>query len=328
MKIVPIYLFIILLLNGCVSDAPRDNPLDPQAPGFAKKGSLTGRLLVANVLSGIDEATVTSTADNISVQTDALGYFSFPWLSSGKQTFICTKENFTADTFSVSIQTGQKTEIFRNLNGAPVTVSSKIITRKIDQFWPATIYSVDIIAEVIDPNSGGDLDSVWFNVDSMMFPLSEPSGTSKYFTRTLDKGDFPTNTIDFLRGRKLYIISRDENKAINKSESFSITNIIEDAAEPVSPINNATVKADSISFHWSQPIVQFNYTYTIIISRIISGIPTLVQTYTNVNSFYQDYPIDGSMLSFQDKGVYVWAVAIVDDFGNYSRSKEYSFTVE
>jgi hypothetical protein len=325
MKITLIFLFIVLL-NGCIDDAPRDNPLDPRAPGFAKTGSLTGRILIANVSVGIEGATITSIAEKNSVQTDALGYFTFPSLSSGIQKFICTKQNFTADTFSVSIQIGQTTEIFRNLNGAPVTVFSKIITRKIDQFWPGTIYSVDIIAEVIDPNSSGDLDSVWFNVDSLMFPLSEPSGTNKYFTATLDKGKFPTNTIEYLVGKELYIISRDDNKAINKSAPFKITRVIGDAAVPVSPINNVTVKADSISFHWLQPNVQFNHTYTIIVSKIISGTPTLVQTYANVNSFYQDYPIDGSVLSLE-QGIYVWAVAIIDDFGNYSRSKEYSFVV-
>jgi len=327
MKIAPIILLYIVLLNGCIADAPRDNPLDPQAPGFAKEGSLTGRILIANVSVGIDGATVTSLTENISVQTDVLGYFTFPSLSSGIQKFICTKQNFTADTFTVSIQTGQTTEIFRNLNGAPVTVFSKIITRKIDQFWPGTIYSVDILAEVTDPNGNGDLDSVWFNVDSLMFPLSEPSGTNKYFTATLDKGTFPTNTIDYLVGKDLYIISRDDKKAINKSSPFKITRVIGDAAVPVSPINNASVKADSVSFHWLQPQnVQFNYSCTIIVSKIISGTPTLWRTYSNVNSFYQDYPIDGSMLSM-DIGVYVWAVAIIDDFGNYSRSKEYSFTV-
>ncbi len=328
MKIAPIFFLYIILLNGCIDNAPHDNPLDPQAPGFAKKGSLTGRILIANVSIGIDGATVTSVTENISVQTDVLGYFTFPSLSSGIQKFICAKQDFTADTFSVSIQTGKTTEIFRNLNGAPVTISSKIITRKIDQFWPGTIYSVDIIAEVIDPNSNGDLDSVWFNVDSLMFPLFEPTGTNKYFTATLDKGEFPTNTIEYLTGKDLFIISRDDNKAINKSAPFKITRVIGEAAEPVSPINNVTVKADSVSFHWSQPNVQFNYTYTIIVSKIISGTPTLWKTYSNVNSFYQDYPIDGSMLSFPDIGVYVWAVAIIDDFGNYSRSKEYSFTVE
>jgi hypothetical protein len=320
MKIVPFYILCILLVNGCAGDAPRDNPLDPQASGFAKKGSLTGRILIANISVGVSDAAVKSLTEKILVQTDALGYFTLPLLSTGKHAFVCTKTNFTPDTFTVDIQTGVTAEVIRNMNSAPVTISKKIMTRKIDQFWPGTIYSVDIEAEVTDPN--GDLDSVWFNVDSLNFPLT--SFSAKKFATTLENGAFPNNTIEFLTGRPLYIISRDVNNAVNKSDPFYITHIIDKAAVPISPINGETVNNDSISFRWTQPDITFNYSYTIIVSRVISGVPNLVKTYSGISSIDQQYPADGSMLTL-DIGSYVWAVLIVDDFGNYSRSKEYSF---
>lgn len=323
MKIVTTFLFIALSFIGCIDDAPRDNPLDPQSPSYTKDGGLNGRIIIANQATGISGAVVRDLTEAISVTTDSSGNFSFGKLTSGLHRFVALKENFTNDTFQVSIQPGAFSQIVRGLNGAPIVTFQRILTRKIDQFFPSTIYFVDVEADVTDPNSIYDPDSVWFNVDSSKFLLSY-SGSPNKFIATLDKGVFPTNTIQYLVGKQLHIISKDRNNAVNKSDPFYVTRVIENAAVPTSPINNDVVKTDSISFHWSQPDVTFNYTYTIIVSQVISGTPKLVRTYSGVNSIDQQYPIDGSVLTLP-QGNYVWAVAIVDDFGNYSRSKEYPF---
>jgi hypothetical protein len=326
MKIVSIYLFIILLLNGCVSDAPRDNPLDPQSPGFAKKGNVTGRILIANVSVGIENATVTSATENVSVQTDGLGYFSFPSLSSGKQTFICTKENFTADTFSVTIQTGQTVEVFRNLNGAPVTTFKQILTRKIDRYFPGPEYFVEVFALVSDPNDITDLvvDSVWFVVaDTIRYSLTY-FGPSKPFAATIYKIDFPTNTIQWLIGKPLTIVSKDKYNAMNISDPFTVTRVIEQSAAPI--VSNVDSLSTSFELKWTPPDVTYNYTYTVTVSEIIRG---TLKTYTGISSVNESlvYPYTANDAPLE-KGNYVWSVTIVDDFGNYSRSKESTFTVK
>lgn len=328
MKIVPIFLLFIVLLNGCIDDAPRDNPLDPQSSSHVKTGSMTGRILIANISVGIADATITSKTENISVQTDALGYFTFPLLSTGVRTFICSKMNFTTDTFSVTIQAGQIAEIFRGMNGAPVTTFKQIVTRKIDQYFPGPQYFVEISAAVSDPNGITDLDSVWFAVvDSIRYPLTYSVAT-KTFIATIFKYDFPTNTIQWLVGKPLTIISKDVNKAINKSDAFYVTRVIENEAAPISPspFINDTVSADSIVFRWSPPSVTYNYSYKIILSRVESGIQTVVWLRDGIGSFNEDQAYEGPNLESGKN--YVWTITMVDDFGNYSRSKESAFTVK
>lgn len=328
MKLGPFFLSAILLLIGCAGDAPRDNPLDPSAAGFSKKGSLSGRILISNVAAGIADATVKSLSEDISVETDALGYFSFPFLSTGIQQFVCEKENFIADTFTIAIQTGQTAEIFRGLNGAPITTFKQILTRKIDQYFPGPQYFVEISAAVSDPNGITDLDSVWLGVvDTLKYPLSY-SVTSKKFIASIYKYDFPTNTIQWLVGKPLTIISKDAQSAINVSDPFYITRVIENEATPISPspFIESSVAADSVIFRWTPPSVTYNYSYTITLSRVESGTQTIVWLREGIGSFNEDLAYDGTQLESGKN--YVWTITMIDDFGNYGRSKESAFSVK
>ncbi len=325
MKISSTILLISLLFNSCVDDAPRDNPLDPQSPYYINNGSLSGRIIIANQSSGISGATVRNTNESISVTTDSSGNFSFGKLSAGIQRFIVTKENFISDSFQVSIQSGGMSQVVRGLNGAPIVTFQRILTRKVDQFFPSTMYSVDIEAIVTDPNGVNDLNSVWFAVDSFKFPLTYNPNNNKFIT-TLDKGAFPTNTIQWLVGKPLFIVSTDDSGAVSSGSPFNITRVIENAAVPQSPTNNEVLKQDSLFFSWSEPDVTFNFTYTVNVS-IVSGTTYSVWTKSGLNATDQplQFPTDGSIQL--SSGNYVWSVFIVDEFGNSSRSKEYPFSI-
>lgn len=325
MKITTLTLFISLFFSSCIDDASRDNPLDPQSPNYTKEGSLSGRIIIANQSSGISGVTVWNFNESISVTTDSLGNFSFGKLSAGMHRFVASKSNFLNDTFSVTINSGVASNVVRGLNGAPVVMFQRILTRKVDQFFPSTMYFVDIEAVVTDPNGVNDLNSVWFAVESYKFPLTYNPNNDKFIS-TLDKGAFPTNTIQWLVGKPLFIVSTDDSGAVNSGTPFYITRVIENAAVPLSPTNNEVLKPDSIFFSWSEPDVTFNFTYTVNVS-IVSGITYSVWTKSGLNATDQplQFPTDGSIQL--SSGNYVWSVFIVDEFGNSSRSKEYPFSV-
>ncbi len=319
--------FIVLfLLSGCVGDAPRDNPLDPLSPGFSSRGTVTGQVVTAKRSTGIAGATITDLTEATTVSTDSSGYFLFPHRSAGTHTFIVSKSNFTSDTFSVTVQSGATANVLRSLNGPPSVTFQRILTRKVDQFFPSTMYSVEVEAAVTDPNNDNELVSVSFAVDTFRYPLSYNVLTKK-FTRTLDKGSFPTNTIQWLVGKPLSIVARDTLGAENAGAPFYVTRVIENAAVPQSPTNNESLKQDSIYFSWSEPDVTFNFTYSVNVSIVVSGTTTSVWTKTGLNATDQPlkFPNDGSIVL--SPGNYVWSVFIVDEFGNSSRSKEYPFTV-
>jgi hypothetical protein len=324
-----ILLIISVLLFGCVDNAPRDNPLDPLSPSYSANGTLSGKIIIAGISTPLGGVTVTELSGMISVTTDSSGLFLFTKLSQGNHRFICTKQNFTNDTFSVEIRPSETATITRGLNGAPVVNSQQILTRKIDQYFPGPQYFVDIAATVTDPNGVADLDSVWFSVDTLLFPLSY-SVNSKNFIAAIYKYQLPTNTIQWLVGKPLKIISRDRNNAVNAGSPFYVTRVIESSATPKYFTSAANDTATSTPlFTWTPPNVTFHYSYTIIVSRVESGTQTIVWLFSGLNSFFEEkqYPTDGSIAPLPS-GNYVWTITVVDDFGNYARSKEASFTVK
>ena len=322
MKSVHAFIWLAALLTGCIDDAPRDNPLDPSSSGFLKEGGLTGRIIIANQTNGIAGATVWNLTESIAVVTDSSGNFSFEKLSSGSQRFVVTKTNFTDDTFQTTIQSGATAQVVRELNGAPFVTFQQIQTRKIDYFSFSPRYFVDVSAAVNDPNGIADLDSVWFGVDTIRFPLSY-SVSEKKFLATVEKGSFPTNTIEWLINKPLRIISKDIHGAYNLSEAFSISRIIENTAAPIRQDTTNTTPL----FKWNPPVVNFNYTSTVTVYR--AGTETVVWSNSGLISFFEElqFPADGTV-SPLTPGNYFWTIAIVDDFGNYSRSRESYFVVK
>ena len=330
-QLIQITFLFAVLLYGC-KDAPHDNPLDPSSPEYSKTTSVTGHVLLLDVNSGLASAEVYSIEDSVTVLSDANGYFSFEHLNVGNQTLVCTKENFVTDTQRIILQSRTSTDVVFYMNGAPYVLSQNIFTRKVDQYYPGPQYFVDITASVTDPNGITDVDSVWFAVDTLLYQM-EYSPTTQQFETTLFNYNFPTNTIQWLVNKPLRIRSKDHRNAVNFSIPFYVSRIIENTATPEYPTTNTLTQIQDTTstapvFHWNPPDVTFNYTYTLILARVESNVQTVVWTYAQLNS--STLQLSYSMNNISDtlsSGEYAWTISVVDDFGNYSRSKEASFIV-
>jgi hypothetical protein len=337
-----IIIFSLWSFTGC-HDAPHDNPLDPQSPQYSSTASVTGTVTILNQNVPLSSANITSLEDGISTFSNTSGAFSFDHLTTGNQTLVCSKANYTPDTQRIVLQTQTTAQVHFNLNGAPYVVSQNIYTRKIDQYYPSPQYFVDVSASIADPNGITDIDSVWFLVtdlsgnsstpDTLFFPMAY-SVSTRLFQVTIYKYDLPTNTIQWLVNKPLQILSRDLHHAVNYSSPFYVSRVIENTATPTYPTTNTATSAKDTTgptplLQWSPPDVTFNYTYSLTISRIISGVHTDVWSYTSLGSINDkfQFPGDNSGQTL-DTGEYVWTISVVDDFGNYSRSKEASFVVK
>ncbi|RPI05762.1 MAG: hypothetical protein EHM64_05355 [Ignavibacteriae bacterium] len=336
-----VFVLSIGLLSGC-HDAPRDNPLDPQSPQFQSTAKVSGTVTILNQNTPLSSATVTSIEDGIRTLTNSYGTFSFDHLTVGPQTLVCTKENYSPDTQHVVLRSQSIGQVHFSLNGAPNVFSQNIYTRKIDQYYPSPQYFVDVSAAVTDPNGITDIDSVWFMVtfpsvgstlDTLIFPLNYSVAT-RLFQLTLFKYDLPTNTIQWLVNKRLQIRSRDIHSAINYGDPFYVSRVIENTANPTYPATNVITSIKDTTgptpqLRWSPPDVTFPYTYSLTISETISGVHNDVWSYSHLGSIYNEfqYPGDNSGRVLAP-GEYVWTITVVDDFGNYSRSKEASFVVK
>ena len=319
----------LLLSLGACSDAPHSNPLDPQSPSFKSLASVSGQVTIRNQGTPVPGATISCIGQNISTQTDANGRFSFANISSGAIALSCLKEGFVSDTQRVSLDPGGSTSVTFALNAAPVISAPRIVTHKYDQYYPSPQYFVDISASVSDPNGIAEIDSVWFAVDTLAFPMSY-SVSSKLFETTIYKYDFPTNSIQWLVGKPLLVKSMDRYGAVGSSAAFFVSRVIENTATPDYPtsLNNDTTGSLPL-LKWTAPTVTFNYSYTLELARVDAGVETTVWKYAQLNSFFSElqFPSDNSGLILPS-GNYVWRISIVDDFENSARSKGAYFVVK
>jgi hypothetical protein len=319
--------FIILTLAGCVN-APRDNALDPSSPFFKNSASITGQVVVRDQGTPVPSATVSCLEQGLLVQTNATGDYSLPVLGSGSLTVVCTKDGFTPDTQRVQLNAGSSLTLPYSLNGLPVVLAQSILTHKYDQYFPSPEYTVDVSASITDPNGIADLDSVWFAVDSLYYPMGYSVAT-RLFEVTLLKKVFPTNTIEWLVGKSLTIRCRDLHGAVSFGQPFAITRVIENTAIPTYPtsLNNDTTGSLPL-LKWSPPVVSFNYTYALDLSQVNAGTETPLWSHSNISSVVLQFrfPGDSSGLTLTS-GNYAWAVSVVDEFGNTARSKEAAFVV-
>lgn len=311
-----------LFIVGCVGDAPHDNPLDPQSPRYTGTGAFSGKVTLLNLpQSGVAAVHISTNPTTLSIITDSSGNFQFPEITAGTYGVVASKDLFIPETLHVLLGTGTEQTIVFALDGSPVVVSAKILTRKIDQWWPNPAYFADITAQITDPNGLTDLDSAWFCVDSILFPMAY-SLTAQNWQLTLTSYQLPSNNLEWLVGKPLTVIARDRENSSSTSAPFFVTRTIEQEATPTSPAFQDTASASPL-FQWTPPDVRFIYTYSLIVDRVDAGNETIVWSQDNIGSQLLTYQYPSTL----PQGSYFWTIAVVDEYGNYARSKEASFLV-
>ena len=313
---------IILIIGGCSFDAPHDNPLDPESPKYTGAGSISGKVALLNFpaigIASVRLSTIPATVDVIS---DSSGFFQFPANPAGEYTLIAVKDLYSSDSTHIALTAGERVTVNLFLNASPQIFTTKILTRKIDRWWPNPAYSAVVTAVVGDPNGVADIDSVWMRVDSLFYPMTY-SVDARVFQLSLNSYEIPSNNIEWLVGKPLTIVARDQRKAHGTCTPFFVSRVIEQGATPEYPKFLDTTSGSPV-FRWTSPDVRFFYSYTLNVVRVDAGTQVQIWKQDNIENYLLSYPYP-SML---EKGNYSWTIAVVDEYGNFSQSKESSFVV-
>ncbi len=311
-----------LIAAGCALNAPHDNPVDPSSPGYKSTGLLAGKVLSLSLpYKGIAGALVVIQQSGQAEFTSSDGSFSFQSAPSGNITLIVTKSSYLADTAGVEIEAGRTYDEEIHIDALPQVNNAQVITGKIDQWWPGPVFSAVVSSIVTDPDGIADIDSVYVEVDSLSFAMSY-SITDKNFEATIDGDQLPNQDLQWLVGKKLNVFAIDKSGGRGESSGFYVTRIIEAEPEPTSPASLDTTTA-SPTFNWDPPIVSFDYTYQLQVVSLAGGTQTVVWSQSGLSSADLSFTYQGVLPS----GTYFWTAAVVDGFGNSSRSKEASFVV-
>jgi hypothetical protein len=314
-----------MMFFGCVSDVPHDNPLDPQSPKYSSDASIKGRVVLKNYpLTGISGVVVRTESNDYATVTDSLGYFSFNKVPQGNYTLIFSRVRFVADTIRIAVEAGKTSEVAATMNALPTISKMSVLTRRIARYFPSTLYYAAFSATVSDTNGIGDLDSVWLVIDTLQFPMTY-SVTAKEFQYTLYTNEIPSNNLQTLIGKPLTIKARDFGSAYGTSSPFYISRIIEEEPKPTYPTSLTTTDTTTLTPEcmWNELKASFTFTYTITMMRVDDGgNKTVIWTQTNIPSYLLSYQHSFALPS---QGLYAWTIAVVDEFGNYSTSKEATF---
>lgn len=316
-----IYALIVtlLLLAGC--DAPRLNPLDPENPGNLYH-RLNGRVETVSLPRlPLDNVTVTWRGYGVPAFTGSDGRYSIETIGMQDNWIIFEKSGFFPDSDFIAWEDRKiiTTDIF--LNAIPVLDSLNLYSVILNRYPSLQTEQAVIEARITDPDN--DLDSVSILAPTGTAALDLPYNTgSKLYERTLSVFDLGVDRLDNLAGYPFHLTITDLFRHKLILPAGSIARVIRDEVYFLNPSGNE-ITGQMPTLTWEVFTPGFNFTYTLEIFTADLN-PQLQwrrdQIDMSTGSFQVDTPLP--------PGPCFWVVWAVDDFGNRTRSKPASFTVE
>lgn len=317
--------FFQVIISGCVKDAERDNPLDPGAGNYDDSGSINGQVFTYyQPYQPIPDAEIVIKPHHFWTRSDAFGNFAFDRIPPGEYVLYVSRQGYSSDSVIVSLESKGDEYFQFNLNGLPELVSHTIKIGHISRWWPIDdLYLLIAQAEVTDPDGLADITSVQMTVPDYEFSQSLERTTNwSIFTITLHEDQLPVSSVQQFLGYPFFFQTIDVPGDLCTSAPIYAARIIETTPTPLSPQGLETI-TQYPTLEWQQTKLSFNFSYRIEIYRIDQGYNTLIYQLPDVDMDSTNLDVE----QYLDSGTYFWTVSVVDEFGNWSRSKEASFIV-
>ena len=315
-------LLVLVFFVGCVSDAPRDNPLDA-------KSRLTSLRLEGRVFTYYQPYQPVAGAKlyllplNRLTESDADGYYAFNGLQAGIYTVICQKNGFASDTAQIDLTTEQ-THHF-HLDRLPSFEQLTINTHHQARWFPVEdAYYLDIKATVSDGDGRADINLVDFQIPGINYRDTLQAGSEAgSYSRLFSQEELPVGSLEQLVGLEFVFRATDHPGKSVYSDKHYLTRVINPVPVVEAPVGLETVAADSLVFQWQKMSLNFEFSYKIQLYQINLGLSTLIEEIAPIAADQTSYRYPSALPG----GDYLWRVLIVDRYGNTSGSKEGVFRV-
>ncbi len=307
-------------------NAPRENPLDPDAANYYNPGSdsivteirytagTTNSRIIADVEALIPEIHFFALAD-------ANGRIRVTHLPQDSLTVYSIKTGFFKDTTTFAANTALQTQSVI-LNAKPETeqIVLRSVYENIESF--EDIISIELQARISDADGLEDIRTVRMQQPEFAFDT----------TLTL------TNSLDGTFGRKLFLteISREltweqlpekpfyihvtnQDQRSITSGPFRVIRVITESPAFNAPVSGSSLR-DSVRFEWTPFHLGYTFYYNVVLNRIEDG-----STYT-----YANIPKEESVYVVRNlpAGNYYSFLQIEDTFGNICQSVATNFTFQ
>jgi hypothetical protein len=317
---------LVLIQTGCAPDPPHDNPLDPNSPNYKSAGNFSGKVLTLGLpYAGVPNVLVTLLQNGSAQLTASDGSFSFPDAPSGNIAVTISKSGYLTDTLHLEVSIGGNIDTLVHIDALPQVSGARVVTTKVDHWYPGPAYSATVTATVTDPDGQVDIidSTVQVHIDSLSFTMNRTTGSN--YEVVIDDSQLPNQDLQWLVGKDIVISATDHESGAGSSAPFFVSRIIEPEAVPTSPTSLQSTVASPV-LEWNPPTVSYNFTYQLQVVHIdtSTGIQAVVWSESGLSSTDLSFTYPGSLSS----GTYFWTVTVIDDYGNSSRSKEASFMVK
>ncbi len=312
-------------LTGCLSDAPRTNPMDP---AINKETALriSGKVTHLNNATQISGALISLKPAFVSARSNPNGEFvitgEFP---AGDYTLICEATGFSTD--SVSLALSPSVDLTQNflLNALPSFSAISLLTRHEASLIPQEQEDfIDVSISVADGDGANDIQNVWLEAPAFSFrdTLQLLPQEQRYFARIRPK-DMGVSDLETLQGKAFNIFVSDAHGAVVQSAPQFISRIINGADRtPVTifPDGNASIPFD---FQWQPFRASFAFTFRVEVFLNVNIALPPSAAINNISSDSTSVRFDAALAP----GSYFWVLYVVDEFGNYSRSLKKALTI-
>lgn len=321
-----LYLPILILLIGCVSDAPRDNILDPQSKDYKTTANITGFVTTYyQPYLALPHALLTIDSLNYFSMANDNGRYEFFDVPFGEYSLKCSYDNYRSDSITINVDSDNH-EIYFRLNALPVIESATISSHHVSRWYPVDdYYYLNVSANANDLDGINEIDSVKIEIPSIGFiDTLNTSGFNGTYQHTFFENQLPVQTIRSLEGVPIYFICWDRVGNSGKSAEHYIPRIVQDVPVLIAPTGLQIINTFPTEFSWEQVYLEYDFELKIEIYQINFGIFSKIREYKNILPNQTTFVVNQALPA----GDYFWIIYIVDEFGDTSSSKEGAFRVQ
>ncbi len=320
-------LLSFLLLLSCAKDADRDNPLDPQSRMYESSGNLAGYVYTYYLpFQPIASALISLNPGNQTTITNQKGEFAFINIEPGRYIVTATYPNYASDTAQVEIQSNRTTSKQFNLDGLPQLDTLILRSGFQHEHFPFTsARMIEVTAQVHDPDGPADIAAVVIIIPSIGFKDTlDITHIINTYQKKIEEKDLTVKRIEELIGLPVYVEITDKVGKLCRFGPLYLFRVIAEEPEIISPKGSASVGIQPI-LKWKSIQLPFLFTIKVEIYAIREDqiLYPAIYSFSNISSEISEFRI----ATILPASLYLWAVSIVDTWGNWSRSKPATFQV-
>ena len=318
---------LAICISGCLKDANRVNPLDPKSDKYKGQGYISGYVTSYYPPHiGIMDVELKIIPCYQGAITNSEGFYQIHRIPCSQYTLIASKPGYAPDSTLIQVEIGVETSYDFKLDALPVLTNPKVNSGHISRWFPRPydLFYIEFQVEVTDPDGANDISLVTVYSDELELndTLSFSSETNFYYSM-IETNIIDQNNPGALIGKQILFSAKDKPGNQNISLPIQLLQIIHDTPETISPAGLQTVNSTP-QLIWKAMNPVFLYNYRIEINRTDIPIPMMVWSQENIAATDTTIIVSDSL----ETGKYYWTVTIVDEFDNFSRSKEAPFQIQ